>query len=116
MILRVAAFSLIALCLTFSAAAQTDPVRIDSRPMRDGTGIVVGHLITATNTSNEVQCVLARAEPALVSGGGIFKPRLVLKPRERGVAFARYMGGRFFEGVALYLEPDPNCPERTSAR
>lgn len=110
MIGRICAVWLIVLAT--SAHAQTGAVRLDKRPMRDSTGVVIGYLLLATNTTNQVQCVIPRAEPALTSGGGIFKARLVLKPRERGVAFARYMGGAHFNGVMIHLDPDRNCPER----
>lgn len=111
------AFSLAAVALFGSALAnaQSAPVLIESKPMRDGSGIVVGRLISATNLTNEVQCVRARMEPALVSGGGIFRPRLVLKPRQRDVPFARFMASTFSEDVMLTLDPEETCPERDRA-
>jgi hypothetical protein len=104
----------VALAISIAAHAQTDtaPVRLDQKPMRDGSGVVIGHLLSATNTSDETQCVRARMEPALVSNGGIFRSRLVLKPRQRNVAFARFVAGAHFDRATIYLEPDENCPER----
>lgn len=105
-------FAMLCAAATATAQTQSEPVRIERRPMRDGSGIVIGYLVSATNTTNDVQCVRARMEPELVSNGGIFRTRLVLKPRERNVAFARLMAGVHFDGVMVLLEPDENCPER----
>lgn len=115
--IRSALLALVALAISTAAHAQTDtaPVRLEKKPMRDGSGIVIGYLLSATNTSDETQCVRPRMEPALVSNGGIFRSRLVLKPRQRNVAFARFVAGAYFDDVMIYLEPDETCPERDGA-
>jgi len=53
---------LAALALSASTAfAQSEAMRLEKRPMRDGSGIVISYLLLATNTTNQVQCLSPQA-------------------------------------------------------